>query len=316
MEIINAKDTRTDTKKTDTKKVQKKSAFRKGAEKPRYAFGKTDRAPYHDPYDNHVHIWTHGTLANGPQNPKSRYCSGKSEPFTGRYCKVCHEVRYPFYQTSDTSNMKGDPYYVRNLREAMRAIKERPMRNWEVILRKLDIQCVSNNVLDFNSASKMDELLTLEGAYCKVYKQEGVHRILKVTEGVVEVQDSDGDVQGIQETLVIPVYDIPKYAPISEPPRIVPKGTSKAWKQRWETYKRWKVLQEELKIFLPEIKMGIVPLMRENEDIPRIPSSNCVCKIASPNCGCWRLSVDLGDCKFLIKSGDRVTRNYVTVAGN
>jgi hypothetical protein len=308
---------------TENKKVQKRSVNRKGSEKSVYGAA-GGRAPYYDPYDNHVHVWTTGSLVNGPQNSKSKFCSGKPKQFNGRYCKVCHEVKYPFYQTSDTSIMRGDPYYVRNLREAMKAIKERPINNWKILLTRLGFVDNNKKYFDFNKESKLFELLTLEGAECSIYKHPGTYTICKVIgDGTVDVSNGSMEIN-VQETLVTPIYNIPKYAPIAEPPRFVEKpsgdGDSEGlrWKQRWETYKKWKVLQEDLKLFLSEkLGVGIEALMERNIESIVWPSNSCkTCRIPSINCSCWRLSVNLENCNFLIKSADRVTRNYVTVADN
>lgn len=322
------------------KSVKKRSEFPKGPEKSVYGSSR-GQAPYYDPHDNHVHVWTYGTLVNGPQNQKNRFCLGNPKSFTGRYCKVCHEVKYPFYQTSDISALRGDPYYVRNLREAMRMLRDKQSDNYGVLISKMEKLFVgSERFFDFNKESKLFELLTLEGAECKVYKYPGTYIIDKVLEnGTVDVSNETTKLN-VRETFVNPIYNISKYAPIPEPPRFVekpkPNGESEGrkWKQRWETYKRWKVLQENLKIFISETNtiftkhldrnidsaiesaMDIIHEEIRNDNFQNTKDSGCVCKFSTSICSCWRLSVNLENCNFLIRSVDRVTKNYVTVADN
>ena len=284
-----------------------------GALKP--LIGTVGRAPFYDPYDTHIHIWVSGTIPSA-QNSKNKYTMAVPKQFTGRYCKVCHEVKHPFYNSCDNSLVKGDPYYVKNLRNAMKQLNERPAMNWERLLNKLNIQ-QSKYVMDFNKESILDELLTLTDTNCSVYKQSGTFliqgispdRIVTVTNGTV--------ILDVPETLVIPVYDIPKYAPIQVPPRIVPKGTVGKWRQLWKTYLSWKILQDELKLYLSvRFSVGIEILMERNEDmLMDMEESSCTCRIKCRNqCYSWRGTIDLSNCKFLIKAPiDKVSRNYVTI---
>ena len=110
---------------------KKEDVSKKGVLKPEYGLVSNARAPYWDPHDIHIHVWTRGTI-RAEENHLSKYTK-KAKPYTGIYCKICHEIKIPFAQDL-IDTMPEEPYREKNLKEAMGRIN-RSMANWKKLAR-------------------------------------------------------------------------------------------------------------------------------------------------------------------------------------
>lgn len=316
-------------------KQRRKKRDEGGYLKPEYAVS-NNRGPYWDPHDIHVHIWVRGTI-HSVENHKKRYSNGDPKPYTGIYCKVCHEIKIPFAQDLQ-DNMPIEPYYEKNIKLAMKLIDN------SVIIPSIPKTPFIH--------PKPEERLILNNTKCKIPNTVNECRIISqmpnksvlVDDGTTKYTVEPNRVSSIYRlintkldpiVLLFPIY-VRNYqeAPYASMPIMVPREDIEKLKKNWEIYCNWKIMQYELSKRIDKIKktIGIEIIMMETfhtmqsfkglsiNDIQPVLQNNtkkCSCPKFAAYCSCWRYEEFNNNPRpsWLIPR-EKITSNYVLIAEN
>lgn len=230
------------------------------------------RAPYYDPHNLHVHVWTFGTLQTTLESHSNPYYARQNKEYRGNYCKVCHQTNNRFHQnlvdkyagyseqTLNLQQLKNEMFVVDEKEERSKEIE----RRWRRVLGKL----LHRKVLGIRYPSDpVSEDLILENVCCDFYWFGADQRSeSKIKKGIIICQLPDKKVlisenmTGIKYQVdshyVFSIYD--KYTTksnlyaIGEIPKSVLSDSVELWKEKWRNYKKWEAFQERLKFALPE----------------------------------------------------------------
>ena len=261
----------------EVKRVSKK----KRKPVPKSVYGEGGHAPFYDPLTRHTHIWTHGTIpAIEIHTRKNKTFMRK--PYTGMYCKVCHEVSEKFTMDSSTPTVDYFDIQEIKLKEDMKKLRisqqlqsttlnwRRVMGNWRRIVGKV----LHNRVWEIrHPMDSVTEELFLKGVECTFMLPTGYkHPVSKKTlmdfwskkgrqnTGIIVSQLPNKDVQihTSHGNYIIPpshVFPNQQEKPHLTPIGKVPRSTKKVgyWKNLWNNYYKWKCAVSFMKDQLPEI---------------------------------------------------------------
>jgi len=224
------------------------------------------KAPFYDPHSLHIHIWTRGTLQTSLEKHASPYYAHDREnkEYSGTYCKVCHEIKIRFNQNL-VDTLSGYSDSTMNLQdlglcyddETAKKV-DRVEKRWKVILSKLLHRKVWGTRYPSDPTT---EDLILDNVCCDFYYDGVVRKGIIICQlpnkDALIVENFTGHKYQVNSHFVFSIYD--KYTTksslyaIGDIPKtvLVPLRVTE-WKEKWNNYKKWELVQERLKFFLPE----------------------------------------------------------------